>query len=75
MTTRKTKRDPVDTYPRSYGSEHEKGYVRIVSENGSLPVEYQLHDGYPRGQARISDFINNASLLSIRGGDEGGFQE
>lgn len=51
------------------------GYVNDVSENDSLPIEYELRYRYPHGQARLSDFINNAPLLRIDGRNEGGFQE
>lgn len=52
-----------------------KYFIRDVSDNDALPLEYKLQNRNPFRQVDVSDFVNNTSFFRIYGPEESCLKE
>lgn len=50
-------------------------FIRDISANDALPLEYKLQYGHTLRNADISDFINNTAVFSLHCTEESGLEE
>lgn len=53
----------------------DRPYVRDISANDALPLEYKLHNRNASREVNVADIINNTDVFSFHRTQEGSFKK